>query len=259
MTAPAHDTAVLDLSTTPRIPFRALVGVELRKLADTRSGKWLLIAIGAITALIIVIFFFTAPAADRTFLSFVGVTATPQGFLLPVLGILLVTSEWSQRTALTTFTLVPARSRVLAAKVVAALLAGLAAIVLALAVAAVAAALGGAEDAWVGAGTDDLGKFTLLQATGVLQGLAFGLLFLNSAAAIVTFFVLPTAFTIVASLWGPLRDAAPWVDIGTAQQPLFGDNDLTGEQWVQVATTAAIWVVLPFVLGLLRVRRAEVK
>jgi ABC-2 type transport system permease protein len=188
-----------------------------------------------------------------------GATATPQGFLLPVLGILLVTSEWSQRTALVTFTLMPVRGRVLLAKVLAALIAGLAAILLAIAVAAVATLLGGAPDAWAGIGADDFAKFGLLQVSGVLQGLAFGLLFLSSAAAIVTFFVLPTAFTIVANLWGALRDAAPWVDLGTAQQPLFSGTDLTGEQWLQVTTATLIWVVLPFVVGMVRVLRAEVK
>ncbi len=176
-----------------------------------------------------------------------------------MLGILLVTSEWSQRTALVTFTLMPVRGRVLVAKVVAALLAGLAAILLALAVAALATLAGGAEDAWRNIGSDDLAKFGLLQFTGVLQGLAFGLLFLNSAAAIVTFFVLPTAFTIVANLWGALRDAAPWIDLGTAQQPLFQGGNLTGEQWWQVVTATLIWMVLPFLVGLVRVLRAEVK
>ena len=38
--------------------------------------------------------------------------------LLPVLGIMSVTSEWSQRTAMVTFTLEPSRSRFLAAKFV---------------------------------------------------------------------------------------------------------------------------------------------
>ena len=259
MTAIPAAPAILDVSGTPGIPLSRLVRVELRKLADTRASRWLLIAIAAITAVIIAIFFLTADTSDRTFLNFMGATATPQGFLLPVLGILLVTSEWSQRTALVTFTLMPVRGRVLLAKVLAALIAGLAAILLAIAVAAVATLLGGAPDAWARIGADDFAKFGLLQVSGVLQGLAFGLLFLSSAAAIVTFFVLPTAFTIVANLWGALRDAAPWVDLGTAQQPLFSGTDLTGEQWLQVTTATLIWVVLPFVVGMVRVLRAEVK
>jgi hypothetical protein len=34
---------------------------------------------------------------------------------------------------------------------------------------------------------------------------------------------------------------------------------VTGEQWAQLATSSAIWILLPFVLGLVRVIRAEVK
>jgi len=249
----------LDLTATPRIPTTRLIEVELRKLADTRSGKWLLITIGLVTAAIIAIFFLTADRSDRTFLNFMGVTATPQGFLLPVMGILLITSEWTQRTALVSFTLVPVRGRVLFAKVVAALIAGLAAIVVAVAIAALATVLGGADKAWAGIGADDFGKVGLLQASGVLQGLAFGLLFLNSAAAIVTYFVVPIAFSIVAGLWSAMQDAAPWVDLGTAQQPLFDGSHESGEQWAQLGTATLIWVVLPFVLGLVRVLRAEVK
>jgi ABC-2 type transport system permease protein len=123
----------------------------------------------------------------------------------------------------------------------------------------VATVAGGADNAWANIGVDDFAKFGLLQVSGVLQGLAFGLLFLNSAAAIVTFFVLPTAFSIVASIWGRLNDAAPWIDLNTAQQPLFSGQNLTSEEWWHVVTSTLIWVVLPFVVGLVRVLRAEVK
>ena len=251
--------AALEVSGTPAIPLSRLVRVELRKIADTRASRWLLIAIGAITAAIIAIFFLTAGRQERTFTNFMGVTGTPQGFLLPVLGILLVTSEWGQRTALVTFTLVPVRGRVLLAKVLAALITGVAAIVLAMGIAALATLVGGADAAWTNIGLDDLGKFTILQVSGVLQGLAFGLLFLNTAAAIVTYFVLPTAFSIVANLWMALRHAAPWVDLSTSQQPLYGGDHMSGEQWLHLASGTVIWVVVPFVLGLVRVLRAEVK
>jgi len=249
----------LDVSGTSPVPFSRLIGVELRKMADTRAGMWLLIAIGLITAAIVTIFFFAAPDDQRTFLNFMGATATPQGFLLPVLGILLVTSEWSQRTTLTTFVLEPSRPKVIGAKVVAALLLGLVAIVLAVGIAALATVLAGEPGAWDNIGVDDFAKFGILQMSGVLQGLAFGLIFLNSAAAIVSYFVLPIAFSIVATLWSALQDVAAWVDLGTSQQPLFSGVDLTGEQWAQVATSSAIWILLPFVAGLVRVIRAEVK
>ena len=263
-TATAPHTGDLDISQTGAVPLARLVKVEMRKMVDTRAGLWLIIAIVAITALITVIFMLTADESDRVFLNFMGVMATPQGFLLPVLGILLITQEWSQRTGMVTFTLEPNRAKVIAAKVIAALVFGLLAVVLAIAVAALGTLLSGGPDAWTNIGADDFGKFALLQVTGVLQGLAFGLIFLNSAAAIVTYFVLPIAFSIVASLWSALNDITPWVDLATGQQPLFsGENlsgeTLTGEQWWQLVTGTTIWVVLPFLAGLIRVLRAELK
>ena len=45
--------------------------------------------------------------------------SSPRCNLLPVVGILLVSSEWSQRTAQVSFTLVPRRPRVIAAKMLA--------------------------------------------------------------------------------------------------------------------------------------------
>jgi hypothetical protein len=61
----------------------------------------------------------------------------PIGILLPILGILSVTSEWSQRTTLLTFALVPRRERVTAAKALAACLLGALGLVVCLAAAAV--------------------------------------------------------------------------------------------------------------------------
>jgi hypothetical protein len=175
------------------------------------------------------------------------------------MGILLVTQEWSQRTAMVTFTLEPHRSRTLAAKVYAALLLGLTAILLAFAVGTVATLVFGTDDAFAQVEMVDFAKFGIAQASGVLQGLAFGLLFLNSAAAIVTYFVLPTAFSVLANVVEFLKDKAAWIDLGTAQEPLFRSGNLSGEEWAQIAVTAAIWVAIPFLVGLWRMLRAEVK
>jgi len=249
----------LDISTTTRPPMSRLVQVEVRKMVDTRAGMWLIITIAAVTVIASTIFGLAGHDQDRTFYNFMQFAGAPQGFLLPVLGILLVTAEWSQRTAMVTFTLEPHRGRILAAKVYAALLLGLAALLIAVAVALVATVLFGGTDPWRGIGAVDFAKFAILQFTGILQGLAFGLLFLNSAFAIVLYFVLPTAFSILFNTVPALEDSAPWIDFGTAQQPLGNVGNLTGEEWAQLAVTAMIWVILPFVAGLWRMLRAEVK
>jgi len=104
--------------------------------------------------------------------------------------------------------------------------------------------------------------FLGLQILGILQGLAYGLIFLNTPAAIVTYFVLPIASSIIFAVVPALQDSAPWVDLGTAQEPLFelgSGGELTGDQLAHLGTTALIWILLPFVIGLARVMRAELK
>ncbi|RZI90313.1 MAG: ABC transporter permease, partial [Microbacterium sp.] len=92
----------LDVSQTPGVPLSRLVRVELRKMYDTKAGAWLLGVIGIVTTLAIVLFGLLAKDGDKTFSNFAGFAATPQGFLLPVMAILLITQEWGQRTAMVT-------------------------------------------------------------------------------------------------------------------------------------------------------------
>ncbi len=164
------------------IPFGRLVRAELRKMTDTRAGRWLLVAIGVVIAGALTVLF-VQQGGDHPYGAYLQATAMPMALLLPVVGILAVTSEWSQRTALVTFTLEARRARVAWAKVVAALAVGVVAVVLSFALAAAvhAAAIGlrGATGDWGVEGTVLLGAggYVLL---GLLQGLAFGMLLRNT-------------------------------------------------------------------------------
>jgi ABC-2 type transport system permease protein len=121
-----------------RPPLTRLTRVELRKMVDTRSGFWLQLTVLALTVLVVVITLIAGHESDFTFRNLFGNALVPAGILLPVVGILLVSSEWSQRTALVSFALVPERARLIAAKVLAGVVLGLVAVV----VAAVLAAIG---------------------------------------------------------------------------------------------------------------------
>ncbi len=107
-----------------RIPFTRVLGVELTKIFDTRSGFWLTAGIGisALLATAAVILF--VPDASLTYDTFGAAIGIPMVVLLPVMAILSVTSEWSQRSGLTTFTLVPNRARVIMAKMIVAITVG---------------------------------------------------------------------------------------------------------------------------------------
>ena len=256
---PMAELPTLDITSTPRLSFARMTGVELRKSWDTRAGFWLLLGIAGVTLLINVIFVLAAHEGDRTFPNFMAASGAPQGILLPVLGILLVTSEWGQRTNLTTFTLEPSRGRVIAAKVTAAVVLGVVAATVAMGIAALATLAFGDNGAWDGVGLDAVGKILLTEELGILLGLAFGLILLNSAAAIVLNYLLPIVFSIVASVWSWLHQYQGWVDLNYSQTPLQNLDDLTNKEWWQLVTSTLIWVVAPFIAGLIRVSKAEVK
>ena len=246
-----------------RVPMSRLLRVELRKMVDTRAGKWLFVAIGVITVAAVLLYLVFAPRDQLNFVGFIGTTLIPQGIVLPVLGILLITSEWSQRTGLVTFTLEPSRARVIIAKTLAALLVGLVAVVIGLTTAVLgnwlAITLQDGENAW-SFGLTGLTYVLVLQVSAIVQGLAFGMLLRNSAAAIVVYFAVPIAFGLLFGLVSALRDIAPWIDLGTAQEPLLVFTDaMTGEEWAQLATTSTIWIAAPFALGFLLLKRSELK
>ena len=246
-----------------RIPLRRLISVEVRKSYDTLAGRWLLVSIAAITAVFLLIFFLNVTESDRTFGNFMGVTGTPQGILVPVLGVLLITSEWSQRTALVTFTMSPSRGRVLLSKVIAAVLLGLAAAVVAVVFGAVFTMIGGSGDPWTTGGSTGAGemvaKFGLFQTIQILWGVGFGLLLLNSAAAIVSFFAVPMVISMVANLWSAMDDIGPWIDLSTSTGMLFNADGLTSTEWQHILVGALIWIGIPLVIGTIRLLRSEVK
>lgn len=246
---------------TTGVPFARLIGVELRKMFNTRAGRWLLIAIGAIIATALVIMFFNESGHHR-FEDYLSATTTPSAILLPIAGILAVTSEWSQRTGLVTFALEPRRGRVTWAKFLAAMLVGVAAIVLSLALAAVAHQ--GAITIQGYGGDWALDNNTLLGAVlfvllGVAQGVGFGMLLRNTPAAVVLYFVLPTAWAILGNMVSWLESAAEWLDLNRTMNALFTVESMTGEQWAQLGTSVGLWVALPVAVGMWLLHRAEVK
>ena len=236
-------------------------------MADTRAGRWLLISIAALTALVLTIQLAVVLSNDLRvdFRDFMIAMNTPMGVLLPVLGIMSVTSEWSQRTAMVTFSLEPSRSRLILAKFVSTMLIAVVAVLIGLALSVAAnllyGALSGNAVVW-DIGAVDVAFYFLLHAIGMATGFAFGTLFLNTAAAIVIYFVysfvLPGLFQLGVQLMDWFADIQPWIDFSAAQNPLIA-GDIDGEQWAHLGVAGFIWLVLPLAVGLWRVLRAEVK
>jgi len=178
---------------------------------------------------------------------------------------LSITGEWSQRSGLTTFTLVPHRNRIIAAKAVSSVAVAVASMLFAFVIGAlgnlVGTAIAGTDMVWDVSFAEGM-NIVLGSLLCLLTGTMLGMLIRSSAGALVAYFVysllLPTVSGILASSQEWFRDLQPWVDLNYAQAALF-EGTLTGEQWANVAVTASTWIVLPAVLGLRLVMRSEVK
>ena len=247
------------------VPLSRVAGVELRKMFDTRSGFWLIASIVITGLLSTVATIFLAPDKDLTYYTFAKAIGFPMTVILPIIAVLAITGEWSQRSGLTTFALVPQRSRVILAKVIASVTVGAAAMVFAL----VTGVLGNVVGTAI-AGTDVVWDVSFVHGVNIvlgsllclLTGTMLGILFRSSAVALVAYFVyallLPTVSSLLAASQDWFRDLRPWVDLNLAQSALF-EGSLTGDQAAHLAVTVTTWLVLPALVGLSFIAKAEVK
>ncbi|MBW8483255.1 ABC transporter permease [Actinomadura parmotrematis] len=241
-------------------PVRLTV-VELRKAVDTRSGRWLLAAIVAAGLALMPVILFTVDAPDQDLGEFFAASQLGVSVLLPVLGILTVTAEWSQRTALSTFLLVPDRHRVLAAKLAAC--AALAALCTAagLAVAVLARAAGALLGRSSGAWTVEprpVATMLLFAVVTTMIGVAFGALFANTPLAIVLYFLLPTVWATLGEMVARLHGAARWLDTAKTLDPLTRPEHIGGVEWARAGVSLLVWLALPLAAGAWRLARREV-
>ena len=229
--------------------------VEWGKATDTRAARWLLVAVAASTVGLMLAPILSPSSIDQTYTSYLGFAAVALSILLPVVSILTLTSEWSQRTVLTTFTQEPRRIRVVNAKIaVSLMLGGGAAVFGGLVTAAglgVAAASGRTLDANLDAGL--LVGYLLYVLLNVLTGVALGALVHNSAAAIVASFVLPIAFALLGRASQLVAD---WLDYSTTF------NWVLNGEWSghtpQILVSVILWVAMPLAAGLVRTVRREI-
>ena len=185
--------------------------------------------------------------------------------ILPMIAILSVTGEWSQRSGLTTFTLVPHRSRVILAKAISAVGVGVVSMLVAFSVGALGNLLGAAvtgNDLVWNLSVGNLLYIMLANVIGMMMGFMLGVLIRNSPGAIVGYFVysflVPTLFGLLAASQDWFHDIQGWVDFQYSSSALF-DGGLTSEQWANIGVSGLFWFIIPLVVGVWLVLRSEVK
>jgi ABC-2 type transport system permease protein len=247
------------------IPLSRVVRVELRKMFDTRSGFWLIASIvitGLIATIATVAF---APDKDLTYYNFAKAVGFPITVILPMVALLSITSEWSQRSGLTTFTYVSSRRRVVGAKTLSAVIVAVASMLFAFAIGAAGNVVGSTV-----AGTSIRWDLSVAHALTIVLGnlismsigTMLGMLLRSSAGGLVSYFVLvllvPNLTSLLATSQDWFKHLQPWVDLPFAQTSLF-DGMHSGAQWAHVATSFTLWILVPGFFGLRRVMRSEVR
>lgn len=269
-TVPARPRS--SLAVAPRVGFHRLALIELRKLVDTRAALGVILATIALSAVLLGSLFAFMATGDSEVLAGSGVSTSIDAgtlvdagtsglrLLLPVMAILLATSEWTQRGAISTFTLEPRRVRVLAAKLVAVVAASAVVFVV---VAALSLAAGWAFSTathtpidWTlrPAGLAWMGAMAVFSG---LTGLALGMFIMNTAGAVTVYFVTPMVLQGLALLGERFAAILSWVNTAESFGPLVaGTGDV---HWGKVAVSTAFWVVVPLVAGGVRLVRREIK
>jgi hypothetical protein len=248
----------LPTSPPPSASFGRLVAVETRKFFDTTLGKTLtaLVIIGSVTVM----------TGRATLLGVdlqptVTISGLAMGTLLPVLGIMSVTSEFSQRTALSTFALEPRRARVMLAKTIPPVIATLATsfivVVAGLAIVQIVALTQG-QPAILTIDPAALLGWLLTNLILVLNGVAIGMLLLNAPAAIVICVAGGIYWGAIALAGDTGATLANWLDLNRTTGPLLSGTMSTTAAG-PLAVSIAVWVILPLVLGTIRVVRKEVR
>jgi ABC-2 type transport system permease protein len=72
------------------------------------------------------------------------------------------------------------------------------------------------------------------------------------------YFVIPIGWTVLGETISALDKPADWLDLSRPLTTL-AEGGMSGTDWAQLGTAAAVWLGALFVIGLIRLRRTELK
>ena len=256
---PTHgDTPVQESRTRE---FTDVLRAEWTKARTVRSTVWTLVAVAALIVVLSVFVGLTGSLQpDDTILGGSLTGATVAQMVAAAFGVLVMTSEYGSKMAYTTFTAIPRRGRVIAAKAI--IVSGVlfvAAFVFSLGAYGIGRVLLSSDDYATGELFPALYGIALcFSATGVL-GLAIGAFLRNSAGAVTAVLGL----LLLPTLFGPLfGDLQRWVTGGTptaALERLTQTSDATPEVVGSIAAWPSLGIVCAYCLVALLLAAVQLK
>ena len=224
-----------------------------------RANRWFLAllavaAIAAATGFYVYFMLTTSGAAPLTWAQLGRVIVDPLMTLLGCFLITLTTSEWTNRSIMTTFTLTPRRGWVLSAQLIVALTYALALWALCLGLGTLVAGLLSPREnvdiSWSVTAWDVVG---LLLPNPVLAISAFllGIAVMNGSAAIIMWMMVPAFLNTLLNFNGVISDIAQWLNLKVALNAAVADPG-AAVSWGRTATSAVLWLAVPAVIGIWR-------
>lgn len=238
------------------------VAIELRKYAGTRGGRGVLVVVGGLAVLLAVVGAVVVGGRPLDVGRALGYPTTMLEIGLPIVVVLLFTSEWSSRDAAQTFLLRPRRGAVLRSKCVAAAVVVLAGLALAVGTTLVAVGVRGLVTStpvgFSGLGGADGALVRTLLTTSLYAVFAggIGLLVARTAIALVVYLGAITLVETVLALG--LGERSVWLSLSQAVGRL-STTEVHRTDLPSLATSLGLWVLMPVALGWAAFLRREAK
>ncbi|WPR65128.1 hypothetical protein SLW73_01975 [Glutamicibacter protophormiae] len=233
-----------------------LVGLEFRKLTTVRSGQsvlWSMLGLGLLLSFGVCWVLIAQEEAELSFSVIMMAFTVCAALGTPILGILVYTMDWQHRDILMILALEPRRHRVFLAKLVTSVLIGVA-LCAAFIATGLAVSFGLASAfgmAWTAQGSlEVLGMLIVLSFAGSLSGAALGSALLSTPLSVVIVIIQVLLIdNLLLLLPGGI---GPFLQTASMSNSLIGDGSIG-----TALSSFALWVLLPFAVGFIRMRRAE--
>lgn len=229
--------------------------VEARKLGNTRASHVLwIIAIGLSVASAGGRTLYPLPTTNLD--SIILMAAMPLSFFLMVLVALATASEFSTGAGTTTFTLVPRREMIVGAKVVTSLVVGslcmLFSTMVSVGFVGIAPMVSDQPVSW------EITSSWMAATWGTivfyaLAGLAWSLLTRSAITPIVLLLAWPIVSKLIGYFSDSVANAVSYLDI----EAVFSLANGVDQGWLKLASSAVVWIVLPLIAGIWRLRTSD--
>lgn len=239
------------------VGFNNIYKSELKKSVDTSVSKTILWTIVFLTIAMFIVGIFRIKDGDEWTTAFQAISS-PSTTLLGIIFILLVCEEWTQGTALITYTLIPNRTKVVMAKLVVLCTYFIVTIMVLYVLTAGAASITVAKDSYtINWSQSFVSVISLCRPllVNLLLAFAFALALKETTFALGLYFFIPPT-TVVLSNYAITGKVMKWISLSHSSSLFIAGSTKVGTS--QYISSIVFWIVLPLLYGIYSNKRCDI-